>query len=100
MPNISFDIFFDQDIINLTATRSGSGAPKVKPGWKVKTAPKLAAREGPRPTTISRPRITDVSEPTKAATKSKSAPKAEDATKAVNGEAKKATSKLPAKSTK
>ena len=40
MPNISFDIFFDQDFINVTATR-GKTAPKAKPEWKVRSAPKL-----------------------------------------------------------
>lgn len=40
MPNISFDIFFDQDFINITATR-GKTAPKAKPEWKVRSAPKL-----------------------------------------------------------
>lgn len=40
MPNISFDIFFDKDFINITATR-GLTAPKAKPEWKVRTAPKL-----------------------------------------------------------
>lgn len=40
MPNISFDVFFDKDFINITATR-GQTAPKAKPQWKVRTAPKL-----------------------------------------------------------
>ncbi|KIW87034.1 uncharacterized protein Z519_12331 [Cladophialophora bantiana CBS 173.52] len=40
MPNVSFDIFFDKDFINITATR-GQTAPKAKPEWKVRTAPKL-----------------------------------------------------------
>jgi len=40
MPNVSFDIFFDKDFINITATR-GVTAPKAKPEWKVRTAPKL-----------------------------------------------------------
>ncbi len=40
MPNVSFDIFFDKDFINVTATR-GQVAPKAKPEWKVRTAPKL-----------------------------------------------------------
>ena len=40
MPNVSFDIFFDQDFINVTATR-GKTAPKAKPEWKVRSAPKL-----------------------------------------------------------
>lgn len=44
MPNISFDIFFDKDFINVTASR-GKVAPKAKPEWKVRTAPKLPPRE-------------------------------------------------------
>jgi hypothetical protein len=46
MPNVSFDIFYDLDFINITATRSGA-APKVKPAWKVRTAPKLPPKELP-----------------------------------------------------
>ena len=46
MPNISFDIFFDQDFINITATR-GKTAPKAKPEWKVRSAPKLPPKEKP-----------------------------------------------------
>ena len=54
MPNVSFDIFYDLDFINVTATRSGA-APKAKPAWKVRTAPKLppkelpASKDSPRP---------------------------------------------------
>jgi hypothetical protein len=44
MPNISFDIFFDQDFINVSASR-GKTAPKAKPEWKVRTAPKLPPKE-------------------------------------------------------
>jgi hypothetical protein len=44
MPNVSFDIFYDLDFINITATRSGA-APKVKPAWKLRTAPKLPPKE-------------------------------------------------------
>lgn len=44
MPNISFDIFFDQDFINVTATR-GKTAPKAKPEWKVRSAPKLPPKQ-------------------------------------------------------
>ena len=40
MPNVSFDVFFDKDFINVTATR-GVKAPKAKPEWKVRTVPKL-----------------------------------------------------------
>jgi len=46
MPNISFDIFFDQDFINISASR-GKTAPKAKPEWKVRTAPKLPPKEVP-----------------------------------------------------
>jgi hypothetical protein len=46
MPNISFDIFFDKDFINVTATR-GHTAPKAKPEWKVRTAPKLPPKPVP-----------------------------------------------------
>jgi hypothetical protein len=46
MPNISFDIFFDQDFINITATR-GKVAPKAKPEWKVRSAPKLPPKQAP-----------------------------------------------------
>ncbi|KAK5070452.1 hypothetical protein LTR64_000123 [Lithohypha guttulata] len=46
MPNISFDIFFDQDFINVSASR-GKHAPKAKPEWKVRTAPKLPPKEQP-----------------------------------------------------
>jgi len=46
MPNVSFDIFFDKDFINITATR-GQTAPKAKPEWKVRTAPKLPPKPVP-----------------------------------------------------
>lgn len=48
MPNISFDIFFNDDLINITASRS-QGAPKVKPGWKARSAPKIAQKSKPTP---------------------------------------------------
>jgi len=55
MPNISFDIFFDQDFINISASR-GKHAPKAKPEWKVRTAPKLPPKEQPvDPTATPRP---------------------------------------------
>ena len=55
MPNISFDIFFDQDFINVSASR-GKHAPKAKPEWKVRTAPKLPPKEQPAdPTSTPRP---------------------------------------------
>lgn len=46
MPNVSFDVFFDKDFINITATR-GITAPKAKPDWKVRTAPKLPPKQSP-----------------------------------------------------
>ena len=56
MPNISFDIFFNDDVINLTASRS-QGAPKVKPAWKVRSAPKLPPKEPPAaPTAVFAPK--------------------------------------------
>lgn len=54
MPNVSFDIFYDLDFINVTATRSGA-APRVKPQWKVRTAPKLAPKELPASKDSPRP---------------------------------------------
>jgi len=49
MPNISFDIFYDQDILNITASR-GQVA-KIKPAWKVRSAPKLAPKVPLQPPT-------------------------------------------------
>jgi hypothetical protein len=48
MPNINFDIFYDTDTINITASR-GTNAPRAKPSWKVRQAPKLPPREPPQP---------------------------------------------------
>jgi hypothetical protein len=48
MPNVSFDIFFDKDFINITATR-GVTAPKAKPEWKVRSVPKLPPKPQPEP---------------------------------------------------
>jgi hypothetical protein len=48
MPNINFDIFYDTDTFNITASR-GIKAPKVKPSWKVRNAPKLPPKEPPLP---------------------------------------------------
>ena len=45
MPNISFDIFFDQDFVNISAHRGR--VPRAKPGWKLRTAPKLPPKEEP-----------------------------------------------------
>lgn len=63
MPNISFDIFFDQDFINVTATR-GKTAPKAKPEWKVRSAPKLPPKQQPEdhsgaPKPPQRPKINE-----------------------------------------
>ena len=63
MPNISFDIFFDQDFINVTATR-GKTAPKAKPEWKVRSAPKLPPKQQPEdhsgaPKPPGRPKINE-----------------------------------------
>ncbi|EXJ82540.1 hypothetical protein A1O3_06353 [Capronia epimyces CBS 606.96] len=55
MPNVSFDIFFDKDFINVTATR-GYRAPKAKPEWKVRTLPKLPPKAEPEdPSRTPRP---------------------------------------------
>jgi hypothetical protein len=32
MPNLSFDVFYDQDFVNFTVSRGGA-APKAKPAW-------------------------------------------------------------------
>jgi hypothetical protein len=66
MPNISFDIFFDQDFINVTATR-GRTAPKAKPEWKVRSAPKLPPKPAapPEPGSVrppQRPKINEADE--------------------------------------
>ena len=69
MPNISFDIFFDQDFINVSASR-GKHAPKAKPEWKVRTAPKLPPKEQPAdptatPRPVARPPINSTRQPAK-----------------------------------
>ena len=95
MPNISFDIFFQDDIINITASRSGGSAPKVKPAWKVRTAPKLPPKEPPVPKTVAAfgpPKAKQLTE-AKSAAKSKEeklAPKPKEVAKA-SGETKKPT---------
>lgn len=66
MPNITFDIFYDTDIVNITASR-GSKSPKVKPAWKVRTAPKLPPKQPPVPKVQSafggpQPRIKELPE--------------------------------------
>jgi len=70
MPNISFDIFFDQDFINVSASR-GKHAPKAKPEWKVRTAPKLPPKPQPAdptstPRPAARPPINSTRQPAKA----------------------------------
>lgn len=52
MPNISFDIFFNEDTVNITASR-GKAAPRVKPEWKVRSAPKLPPKTPPQPATAA-----------------------------------------------
>ena len=83
MPNINFDIFFDQDFINFTATRS-QGAPKVKPAWKTRTAPKLPPKAIPAPNKLdprpapklrAAPRVVELPDDEPEASTSKAAPK-------------------------
>ena len=64
MPNISFDIFFNEDVVNITASR-GNSAPKVKPSWKSRTAPKLPPKTPPQPPTavFSKPTREEESSP-------------------------------------
>ena len=103
MPNISFDIFFQEDIINITASRSGGSAPKIKPAWKVRSAPKLPPKEppvDPKVAAFGAPKLKQpgsdsskaLSKPStstaKPAAKSKEAPKANDQ---ANAAAKKPT---------
>jgi len=90
MPNLSFDIFYDQDILNFTATRAGA-VPKVKPEWKVKSAPKLAPKEVPEPKYGPRPRIQKVVNPPKP---KKLAPAPSDTASSVGDGPKKAAPKL------
>ena len=63
MPNISFDIFFDQDFINISATR-GQTAPKAKPAWKVRSAPKLPPKDpaAPKPGSVRPPQRPKINE--------------------------------------
>jgi len=86
MPNISFDIFYDQDILNFTATRAGA-VPKVKPEWKVKSAPKLAPKTTAPQKYGPRPRIQKVVDAPKPKAQSKPAPKSD--TTSTAGEAPK-----------
>jgi hypothetical protein len=44
MPTISADFTYGLDFLNFTVTQS-QGAPKVKPAWKVRTAPKLPPKQ-------------------------------------------------------
>ena len=71
MPNVSFDIFFDKDFINVTATR-GQTAPKAKPEWKVRSAPKLPPKaieedHSGKPRPAARQKLTTLRQPQKAA---------------------------------
>ncbi len=79
MPNISFDIFFDKDFINVTATR-GHTAPKAKPEWKVRTAPKLPPKPVPEdhsgaPRPPAREKLTSGRQPLNKAVKKQQQPK-------------------------
>lgn len=71
MPNIQFDFFYDNDVFNFTASRSG-GVPKVKPEWKVRTAPKLAPKE--KSDTVTKPNRPATKSIPKPTVQSKSAP--------------------------
>ncbi|MCJ1408846.1 hypothetical protein MMC19_002923 [Ptychographa xylographoides] len=92
MPNISFDIFFQDDIINITASRSQGTAPKVKPAWKVRTAPKLPPKEPIEPKTAAfgKPNPNKLKElpPAKAPDAAKATAKPKEAPQ-VNGDVKK-----------
>ncbi|KIV83776.1 hypothetical protein PV11_05771 [Exophiala sideris] len=77
MPNVSFDVFFDKDFINITATR-GIKAPKAKPEWKVRTVPKLPPKPveedhsgAPRPP--AREKLTHTRQPLQASKQDKAA---------------------------
>ncbi|EXJ54052.1 hypothetical protein A1O7_09389 [Cladophialophora yegresii CBS 114405] len=82
MPNVSFDIFFDKDFINITATR-GQTAPKAKPEWKVRSAPKLPPKPVPedhsgQPRPPPREKLTSLRQPQKLQQAPTSAEKATD----------------------
>jgi hypothetical protein len=82
MPNVSFDIFFDKDFINITATR-GQTAPKAKPEWKVRSAPKLPPKPVPedhsgQPRPPQRQKLTTLRQPQKLPEAPTSADKATD----------------------
>ena len=99
MPNIDLQFFYDQDVFNFTATRSQSGAPKIKPAWKVRTAPKLAPKEPKEIESSSKPtpRITDVtdSEPSKPKPAAKKIPKLAPKKSAVPSDTASVTSEAP-----
>jgi hypothetical protein len=78
MPNISLDIFFNEDVINITASR-GSKAPKVKPEWKTRTAPKLPPKTPPQPPTavFGKPKAIEAPQASAPAQPKKPAPKLE-----------------------
>lgn len=80
MPNISFDVFFDQDFINVSASR-GKHAPKAKPDWKVRTAPKLPPKEQPAdPSGTPRPPPRPTINSTRQAASANEAPKDQKST--------------------
>ena len=82
MPNVSFDIFFDKDFVNITATR-GQTAPKAKPEWKVRSVPKLPPKPIPedhsgQPRPPARQKLTTLRQPHKPSQAPASAEKATD----------------------
>jgi hypothetical protein len=94
MPNVSFDIFFDKDFINITATR-GKVAPKAKPEWKVRSIPKLPPKPVPedtsgQPRPIPRQKLTTLRQPHKP---SQSQSSEEQTEQALNGAASDASDK-------
>ena len=99
MPNVSFDIFYDLDFINITATRSGA-APKVKPAWKVRQAPKLPPKETPASKISPRPDARPKINSTRSALQEKQGrkpPKLEPRVKEVDSDGASVTSASPAK---
>ncbi|MCJ1328467.1 hypothetical protein MMC10_005144 [Thelotrema lepadinum] len=87
MPNISFDIFFNEDTVNITATR-GDKAPKVKPEWKVRSAPKLPPKTPPQ-----KP-VAAFANPSKAKAAQESAKESTDKVEKTPAEPKRAPKKL------
>lgn len=55
MAHISADLIFDSDFLNFTITNANA-APKIKPAWKVRTAPKLPPKQKALPqSSVARP---------------------------------------------